>query len=240
MSDALTVINMWSGPRNISTAFMYSWRQRPDTVVFDEPFYGVYLSQFDPGHPGMEEVVADMELDIDQIVANITAPGDRPVRYIKNIGHHVDALDDSVLDLFTNVLLVRDPAEMIASLTATLGDEISVDITSMPQLCRILDRELASGRTPFVVESRRLLEDPPGILQAICERLDLPWTEAMLSWPPGPKPEDGVWAKHWYHSAHASTGFVPYAPKTTELNDAQQALADACRPYYERLEPYII
>ena len=44
-------------------------------------------------------------------------------------------------------------------------------------------------------------------------RCVLPWAspydDAMLSWPAGPKPEDGVWAEHWYASAHRSTGFGP-------------------------------
>lgn len=234
------VINMWSGPRNISTALMYSWRQRPDTLVFDEPFYGHYLSKFDPAHPGMDEIVATMELDVDKIVANITAPGDQPVRYIKNIGHHLDALDPSILGLFTNVLLVRDPVDMVASLTATIGDDISVDITGMPQLSQVLDHELGAGRAPLVVESKRLRNEPVRVLTELCSRLNLPFDDAMLSWPAGPKPEDGCWAKHWYDNAHASTEFVPYVSKASELNAAQRALADACQPHYERLRPYII
>lgn len=241
MADpAPLVINMWSGPRNISTALMYSWRQRADTVVFDEPFYGHYLSKFDPGHPGMDEITATMELDVDKIVASIVAPGDRPVRYIKNIGHHLDALDPSVLGLFSNVLLVRDPIDMVASLTATIGDEISVDITGMPQLGQVLDFELNAGRTPIVIESKRLRNDPQQVLTRLCDRLGLAFDDAMLSWPAGSKPEDGVWAKHWYDNAHASTEFVPYVPKSTELNDAQRALADACQPHYERLLPFIV
>ena len=36
-------IAMWSGPRNISTAMMRSWGNRPDTFVWDEPFYPYYL-----------------------------------------------------------------------------------------------------------------------------------------------------------------------------------------------------
>ena len=37
-------IAMWSGPRNISTAMMYSFAAREDCDVVDEPFYAAYLT----------------------------------------------------------------------------------------------------------------------------------------------------------------------------------------------------
>lgn len=240
MADAPKVLNMWSGPRNCSTALMYSWRQRPDTTVYDEPFYGVYLKQFDPGHPGRDEVLADMELDVEQICRAIEGPGERPVRYIKNIAHHFDALDESILDRWPNLLLVRHPAEVIASLSATLGDDYSADITGMSGLGRILDHEVAAGRDPLVFETRKLLLNPEETLQAMCIRAGVEWTSAMLQWPAGPKPEDGAWAKYWYHSTHASTGFGEYRPKTEPLNTKQQALLEQVLPIWEKIESYIV
>lgn len=239
-ADQPLVLNMWSGPRNCSTALMYSWRQRSDTTVIDEPFYGTYLEQFDPGHPGRDETLAAMETDVDRICAAIEAPGGRPVRYIKNIAHHLDALDESILDRWPNLLLARHPAEVIASLTATLGDDFSADITGMEGLGRILDHELAAGRTPVIIETRKLLLDPPGTLEALCERAGVPWTTDMLSWPAGPKPEDGIWARYWYHGTHASTGFGPYKPKTEPLGLKQQALLDQVLPIWDRLAEFIV
>ena len=157
MSD-LTVVNMWCGPRTVSTALMYSWRQRADTRVFDEPFYGVYLRHTDPGHPGREEVLAATTGDYSSALAPITGPGPEPVRFVKNIGHHLDALPASVLDEFTNAILVREPARVIASLDATLRAEFPVDITGFAQLARILDHELDAGRRPVVVDSQRLAQ----------------------------------------------------------------------------------
>ena len=63
-----TRINAWSSPRNISTAFMYSFAQRPDTTVVDEPLYAHYLSKTDSeaGHPGTDEVLASQENDGDK------------------------------------------------------------------------------------------------------------------------------------------------------------------------------
>ena len=61
-------IAMWSGPRNISTAMMRSWGNRPDTVVVDEPFYAFYLKETGTKHPGAEEVIAQGETDWRKVV----------------------------------------------------------------------------------------------------------------------------------------------------------------------------
>jgi hypothetical protein len=230
----MTVLNLWCGPRTVSTALMYSWRQRPDTRVFDEPFYGVYLRHTDPGHPGRDEIVAAMPDDVDTIVDRIRS-ADRPVRFLKNIGHHLDALPNWILDEFTNGLLIRDPARVIASLDATLHAAFPATITGLPQQVRILDHELAAGRIPIVVDATRLLADPPAVLTSLCGAVGLVFDERMLSWPAGPKPEDGVWAEHWYASAHRSTGFSPPPAETPTLTHPQQRLLDECRPLYDRL-----
>lgn len=232
-----TVINMWCGPRTVSTALMYSWRQRPDTLVFDEPFYGVYLRQHDPGHPGRDEIIAAMPEDVGAALAAIRAEAEapEPVRFVKNIGHHLDALPPSILDEFTNALLIRDPARVVASLDATLHAEFPATITGLPQQMTILDHELAAGRTPVVVDAHRLLADPPGVLAALCAAVGVEFDEVMLRWPAGPKPEDGVWAEHWYASAHRSTGFGPPPDGEVVLSDSQRTLVDECQPLYERL-----
>ena len=230
-----TVVNMWCGPRTVSTALMYSWRQRADTLVFDEPFYGIYLREHDPGHPGRDEIIAATPEDVEAALASIRAEADEPVRFVKNIGHHLDALPASILDEFTNALLIRDPARVVASLDATLHADFPATITGLPQQVRILEHELDAGRKPVVVDAHRLLSDPEGVLAALCAAVGVEWDPAMLSWPAGPKPEDGVWADHWYASAHRSTGFGPPPSGDVELTDSQQALVDECRPLYERL-----
>ena len=230
-----TVVNMWCGPRTVSTALMYSWRQRADTLVFDEPFYGVYLREHDPGHPGRDEIIAATPEDATSALALIRADGPEPVRFVKNIGHHLDALPMSILDEFTNALLIRDPARVVASLDATLHADFPATITGLPQQVTILDHELSAGRTPVVVDAHGLLADPGGVLAALCAAVGIDFDEAMLTWPAGPKPEDGVWAEHWYASAHRSTGFGPPPTGSVVLTDSQQALVDECQPLYERL-----
>jgi hypothetical protein len=235
----LTVVNMWSGPRNVSTALMYSWRQRADTWVFDEPFYGLYLREFDPGHPGRDETIESMPLSYDETIDHLTAEDPRRVRYIKNIGHHLDVLDNSVLDLFANVLLLREPERVIASLAATMGTEIDLAITGLRQQVQILDHEIAAGRTPIVLDSKAILEDPASCLEHLCSLLGLDFDEAMLSWPPGAKPEDGAWGKYWYENTRASIGFGKH--RTPPIPDeilAHPILPEA-RQMYEKLAAHI-
>ncbi len=234
------VVNMWSGPRNVSTALMYSWRQRRDTLVFDEPFYGIYLRDHDPGHPGRDEIIASMPLSFDETIDAIVSDDPRPVRYIKNIGHHLDALDPSVLDRFSNVLLIREPERVIASLAATMGPDIDASITGLRQQVRILDHELDAGRTPLVFDSRQLLSDPATCLTVVCDALGLDFDDAMLSWPSGPKPEDGLWAKYWYASAHRSTGFAPLEERDIPEEILSHPILAECRAMYEPLSAHLI
>ncbi len=140
-----------------------------------------------------------------------------------------------MLDEFTNAVLVREPARVIASLDATLHADFPVTITGLPQQVRVVEHELAAGRTPIVIDAGDLLAEPAALLTALCRAVDLEFDVAMLHWPAGPKPEDGVWAKHWYHAVHRSTGFVDPPAGTVELSETQQRLLEECRPLYERL-----
>ena len=84
-------IAMWSGPRNVSTALMRAWENRPDAVVTDEPFYGYYLRRTRADHPGRDEIIRAMSTDWREIVEQITGPppDERPVWYQKHMTHHI-------------------------------------------------------------------------------------------------------------------------------------------------------
>lgn len=231
---------MWSGPRNVSTAVMYAFRQRTDTKVFDEPLYGWYLASTGLEHPGRHQVLAAMETDGEVVVRDvILGPCDTPVRFFKNMAHHVRGLDRSFLDEITNLLLTRDPLEMLPSLAQQIPEPTLAD-TGLVEQVEILDRELASGRRPVVLDAKRLLLNPPAVLIEACRRLDLQFERAMLSWPAGPKPEDGVWAPHWYDNVHRSTGFARYRRKDEPFPERLEPLLEASQPLYERLLTYAL
>ncbi|MCB0180668.1 MAG: sulfotransferase family protein [Anaerolineae bacterium] len=233
-------LSVWSGPRNISTALMYSFAQRADTRVVDEPLYGHYLSLSHADHPGREEVIAAMENDSERVVREvILGPCDRPVLFLKNMSHHLMELDWAFLNQLTNVLLIRNPEEMLPSLAENLAQPILRD-TGYKFQVELLDYLLERGQTPPVLEARELLSNPASVLRQLCERIGLPFDQAMLHWPAGARPEDGLWAKYWYHNLHRSTGFMPYRPKTDPFPPHLHPLLDECRPYYERLLSYTI
>ena len=60
------IIHAISGPRNISTALMYSFASRPTCLVVDEPFYGIYLKNNNLAHPGRDEILSQMPINYDQ------------------------------------------------------------------------------------------------------------------------------------------------------------------------------
>ena len=239
MEDGLR-LSVWSGPRNVSTALMYAFRQRPDTLVVDEPLYGHYLKVTRAGHPGDDEVLAAMDTDGGRVVREVLlGPCERPVHFFKNMAHHLAGLDRGFLGGLTNVLLTRDPAEMLPSLARQLPNPTLRD-TGLLYQTEILDHVLGQGLNPVVLDAKQLLLDPPGVLRSACDRLGIPFHEAMLRWPAGPKPEDGVWAKHWYANVHASTGFSPYNPRTGDFPERLKPLLEESVPLYERLRGYAI
>jgi hypothetical protein len=233
-------INLWSGPRNVSTAVMYAFRERSDTSVVDEPLYAHYLCRTGVEHPVVQDVIRSQDTDGDAVVRDVLlGESPTPVRFFKHMAHHLADLDRGFLDEMDNILLTRDPEQMLPSLINQVPN-VEIEGTSLPMQVRILDWVLETGGDPIVIESKRLLTDPEGTLRAVCERLDLAWVPEMLSWDEGPKPEDGVWAPHWYHNVHRSTGFAPYREKTDPFPAYLKPLLAECLPLYERLLEYAI
>ncbi len=229
---------MWSGPRNISTAMMRSWGSRPDTAVVDEPFYAHYLAHTGLAHPGRDEVIARHDSDWQRVVAQLTGPvpGGRRIYYQKHMAHHVLAhMTLDWMDALTHAFLIREPRAMLVSLSRVL-DEVRLEDTGLPQQLRLYDHVVArTGRPPPVVDSRDVLEDPRGMLAQLCQALGVGFDAAMLSWAPGPRDTDGVWARHWYSAVEASTGFAPYKPGDTRVSPELVAVAEACEAIYARL-----
>ncbi|MEP6573092.1 MAG: HAD family hydrolase [Gemmatimonadota bacterium] len=231
-------VAMWSGPRNISTAMMRAWENRPDTWVVDEPLYGHYLTQVDVAHPGRDEVIRRHETDWRKAVAALVGPvpGGRAIFYQKHMTHHLlPHLEREWLDDLTNCFLIRHPAEMLASLDAKMGQPEIRD-TGLPQQVEIFRwvRE-RNPEIPPVLDGADVLRDPGRMLTLLCERLGVPFSEAMLHWPAGPRATDGVWAKHWYDAVERSTGFEPYRPRPRTVSPGLQPILDACLPLYEEL-----
>ncbi len=229
---------MWCCPRTVSTALMRAFENRADTFVIDEPLYAHYLAATGRRHALFDEVVRSQPTDWRAVAEHLVGavPGGKRVFYQKHMAHHLlPDIERGWLDRLTHAFLIRDPRELLPSLQAKLPD-VSLADTGYPQQLELFERvRERCGVTPPVVDSTDLLRDPEGILRALCQALDLPFTADMLSWPPGPRPTDGVWAKHWYGNVERSTGFEPFVPKESTLPAGLAELEARCREPYRRL-----
>lgn len=237
---------MWSGPRNISTAMMRSFENRPDTCVVDEPFYGCYLAQTGIHHPGRDDIIATMDSDWRSVARALKHDAPDPhaaVYYQKHMTKHMLAeMDLSFMDELTNCFLIREPRRMIASFARVVPEFDRDELGFAQQLMlfrRVRDR---LGEAPPVIDSALTLQQPEGVLRQLCERVGIPFRNEMLRWPAGARDSDGVWAPHWYASVEASTGFAAPASHAAqaEVPARYEALClEAEETYAEMLEAVI-
>jgi len=223
---------MWSGPRNLSTAMMYAFAARGDCAVWDEPFYAAYLAATGADHPMREAILAAGETDPARVAAACAGPVPEGAAhwYMKHMPHHM--VDGFPLDWAAgcvNVHLIRHPARVIASYAEKRGEMTLEDIGFSQQL------DLWQALPGPVIDSADIRLDPARALARLCAEVGMPWTEAMLSWPEGPKPHDGAWAPHWYNAVHRSTGFAGPEGALPEVPEERRALLDAALPLYEAM-----
>lgn len=235
------IIAMWSGPRNLSTAMMRAFAQRPDTRCWDEPFYAAYLAATGLQHPMRETVIAAGIADAGEVAAACAdaPPAEKPVFYQKHMTHHMlPGFPLDWTDKVTNAFLIRAPEPVLASYVKKHESVGAADIGFAMQrelFERAADR---AGSAPPVVDSADIRADPRGTLAALCTALGIAFDPSMLSWKPGPAPEDGVWGPHWYDAIWKSTGFGPAGDDAPELPAHLARIADEVRPHYDHLRRF--
>lgn len=238
MKIASLRIAMWSGPRNLSTAMLYSFAARGDCAVWDEPFYAAYLHATGIDHPMKAEVIAAGEPDPAHVAAACLSPNPngQPLWYQKHMTMHmIPAFDRGFLKGLTNAFLIRHPARVIASYAQKREAPTLADLGFLQQ-AELFDQVAdVTGKAPPVIAAETIRANPERALSALCKALNIPFTKAMLAWPEGPKPYDGAWAPHWYNAVHRSTGFGDPEGPLPVLSPDDQRLADQAMPSYERL-----
>lgn len=251
-------VAVWSGPRNLSTALMRSFSSRADCVVSDEPFYAAYLLATGLDHPGREEVLASQPTDWREVAESLargalpTPPGvgsavaavtGRTVWYQKHMAQHMrDEMLGDWLGALEHAILVRHPARVIASYRKVFP-RMTLEETGLPWQARLVEHLVAAGRPrPVVVDASELRADPEGTLGRLCRGLGIPFDPAMLAWPAGPHPQDGVWARHWYAGTWNTTGFdttpeepppsvdAPFLEEALRLYDGLQSGSNSLAP----------
>ncbi|MDQ7072202.1 MAG: HAD family hydrolase [Rhodobacterales bacterium] len=229
-------IAMWSGPRNLSTAMMYSFGARNDCTVVDEPFYAAYLDKTGLDHPMRSEILANQSRDPLQVVAQLTGAHTHPHFYQKHMTQHmVPGVPRDWMADMKNVFLIRHPARVVASFAAKFEAPTLADI-GFSQQAELFEYVISIGQTPIVIDSADIRRAPERALRRLCSVLGLDWQEAMLSWPAGGRCEDGIWANHWYGAVHKSTGFATGEEAAVpQLSGSYAELADSALPYYRTL-----
>jgi hypothetical protein len=234
-------IAMWSGPRNISTAMMYSFGNRPDCFAWDEPFYAFALKNHGNDHPMRDEIIAANESDWDKLVARCLSPppGGKRVFYQKHMTHHMlKGFNRSWILNLINAFLIRRPECVLASYARKWAD-VSLRNIGFVEQAEIFDMVCDHlGQAPAVIDADDVLADPRRVLALLCDACAIPFDDHMLAWPSGPKSFDGVWAPHWYNAVWGSTGFARPEERPCELSAPLARIADAARPYYDRLRRY--
>lgn len=236
-------IAMWSGPRNLSTAMMYSFAQHPDCEVWDEPFYAAYLKETGLDHPMGAEILQAGDQDPKAVIAKCTAQGPqgKPVFYQKHMTQHMTPnVDRSWITGMTNVFLIRHPARVLASYDKKRGNPTLDDI-GFQQQAELIDLVTAhSGTPPIIIDSADIRANPETMLRLLCSEIGIPFHADMLSWPKGGHPQDGVWAPHWYGAVWNSTGFAGAEGPLPEVSENLQPVLNSALDIYNRIAPHKI
>ena len=202
-------IMLWSSPRNISTALMYSFAQRSDTKVVDEPFYAYYLTQVNNkvDHPGKREIINSQSSSFKDIVNEIEMFMDKDILFVKNMTHHLANTNFNFSKNWFHVILTRRPQSAYISFKKVINNPTVLDLGYKEQYAIAL--KLKKKKIPFyILSSEELLNSPKRELENLCDYLQINFDNNMLSWDRGGIKEDGVWAKYWYENVHKSQGFI--------------------------------
>lgn len=150
--DQIKRIAMWSGPRNLSTAMMYSFGGRTDSTVVDEPFYAAYLAMMGIAHPMRDEILGSQSQSAEYVAQKLLAPVDTPVFYQKHMTQHmIKGVSRGWMADVTNVFLIRHPVRVVASY-AKKREGPSLDDIGFRQQAELFDHVSALGQTPVVID----------------------------------------------------------------------------------------
>ena len=163
-------------------------------------------------------------------------PEGKSIFYQKQMTHHLlREVDRSWLARVTNCFLIRHPREVIVSYLKKNYEPTALDV-GFPQQAEIFDWVLSNtSQQPQVIDARDVLENPRRTLRRFCESLGVPFNDDMLTWPPGYRASDGIWASHWYTEVATSTSFQPYRARTEDVPAKLQSVVEECMDCYERL-----
>lgn len=229
-----TILHMISGPRNISTAMMYSFGNRTDCEILDEPLYGYYLKETNADHPGKEEIIQSMDCDATSVFDTINNTQTQPYLFVKNMAHHFIGLDPKITLGYKNIFLIRNTRQILTSFSKVIKNP-TIDDIGIKKEWELYQYLLDNNQVPVVIDTGLLLENPESVLSQLCDRLGISFQQEMLTWNAGPRTQDGIWAPYWYKNVHQTTGFKKQISSIDPLPDHLIDVEKEAYFYYEKL-----
>lgn len=233
------VIHSWSAPRSLSTSLMYSFAQRDDMEVLDEPLYATFLKVSDVERPYKEELLSKMESDGDKVVKEIIfAPGEKKYRFCKHMSkQRLPGLPSDLIKKGKHFILIRNPLDILPSFGKVVPPSF-LDL-GLAELVSIYNDLCQLGKRPPVIDATDLAQNPEATLHSLCEDLGIPFQDSMLRWEAGPKLIDGMWAPWWYKSVHKSTGFSSTRKYPEPFPHSHYDLLEQSLPLYNWLRRHV-
>ena len=232
------IISLWASPRNISTAIMYSFAQRQETRVVDEPFYAYYLNNINSKtlHPGKKEILNSQSSNFNEVLQELNEIHTKELLFIKNMTHHLNGQNIDFAKNWCNIILTRSPKRSIASFSKVIKTPSLQDLGYRLQY--ELAKEFQKKKIDFhLLEAEDLLLNPEKQLKKVCDFSQIKFSKEMLTWNKGGIIEDGVWAKYWYENVHNSTGFKKSNfQEEIQLPVKYNSLYKEASSYYEALK----
>ncbi len=214
---------------------MYAFENRGDTTVLDEPMYAHYLSKNNVDHPGKEAIIKSQSTDLNKVINEVLFANYPTGRlFIKNMAHHFTGVDWEFILKMKNIIYIRNPKQLIASFAKVIDEPTLQDIGIAIEY-QLYEFLVNYDQHPIILDSGELLKDPKKVLQLLCAKLEIPFTEKMLHWAAGPRKEDGVWAEYWYANVHQSTGWEKQKTSDRPLPDRLLPLYNEAMKYYQPL-----
>ncbi|CAJ2628648.1 branched-chain-amino-acid aminotransferase-like protein 2-like [Trifolium pratense] len=237
--EEVEVIHSWSAPRSLSTSLMYSFSQRDDIEVLDEPLYSHFLRVSGFDRPYRDELLSNMESDGNKVVNDlIYSPGKNKYRFCKHISkQRVLGLPEDLLKKGKHFILIRNPLDILPSFDKVVPP--SFFELGLAELVSIYNELSELGKPPPVIDAAELQKDPETTLRGLCDDLEIPFQPAMLSWEAGPKPIDGLWAPWWYKNVHKSTCFTEQTKYPQPFPFSLYNLLEQSLPLYNMLRRHV-
>tara|TARA_B100000029_G_scaffold178607_2_gene175993 strand:+ start:424 stop:1146 length:723 start_codon:yes stop_codon:yes gene_type:complete len=232
-----TIIAMWSGPRNLSTALMRSFGNRLDSYISDEPFYPYYLKNSNIKHPMKKRIISKGNTNMKMLVNYITGPipEKKSIWYQKHMAqHNILGFDLKWTYKIKNCFLIRNPNDVILSYSKKNCLNSYLQLGYQHQLNLINDLKKKNIEY-WIIDADDLVSKPKHILQLLCKKLKIGFDKKMLWWEKGPKPYDGIWSEHWYDDVNQSEYFKPKIKKTSKFPSEYIEIYNLCENIYQQL-----